>query len=441
MLEDKKVLIIANLYHASPRIPGFAKYLKQYGWEPIVLTVPLNRKKIFGAPQKNIQDQFRVIETVGYAHEEEQYSSKILNIRNKYKKKNKIIFLFFKYSYRTARTIYKFATKYFLEWANYPDTEKDWIPIAIQAADKLIGKEEIHAILTSSSPVSCHLIGSGLQAKHRIPWVADLRDLWTQNHNYPFSPLRKFIEKKLEKKVLQNANALTTISDGWVDKLKNLHQKEFVYSVKNAFDPDYYKDIISLTTKFTITYTGQIYKQQDPCKILTAISELIEENEIVKDDFELRFYGTQNPRVNQLVETLQLERFVKYYGTVGHKEMPKIQMESHILLIFNWEDKREKNCYPLKVFEYLGAKRNIMATGGHGKDAIEDILTQTKAGVYTTSIKKIKDKIKYFLQQYQNGDYIFDGVDEEIAEYSFPKQTEKLVKCLNETASAQNDSK
>ncbi|PIQ92590.1 MAG: hypothetical protein COY73_01870 [Candidatus Nealsonbacteria bacterium CG_4_10_14_0_8_um_filter_37_14] len=39
-MEVKKVLIIANLFHASPRIPILAKYLSDFGWEPTILTVP-----------------------------------------------------------------------------------------------------------------------------------------------------------------------------------------------------------------------------------------------------------------------------------------------------------------------------------------------------------------------------------------------------------------
>ena len=34
----KKVLIIADLPQASPRIPGFAKYLPDFDWQPIILT-------------------------------------------------------------------------------------------------------------------------------------------------------------------------------------------------------------------------------------------------------------------------------------------------------------------------------------------------------------------------------------------------------------------
>jgi Icc-related predicted phosphoesterase len=33
-----KVLIIADLYHASPRIPSLVKYFPEFNWEPIIIT-------------------------------------------------------------------------------------------------------------------------------------------------------------------------------------------------------------------------------------------------------------------------------------------------------------------------------------------------------------------------------------------------------------------
>lgn len=64
----KKVLIVANLFHASPRIPGLAKYLPEFGWQPIILTTPIDenaRAHRFGPPN-DFKENNRVIETFGY---------------------------------------------------------------------------------------------------------------------------------------------------------------------------------------------------------------------------------------------------------------------------------------------------------------------------------------------------------------------------------------
>ena len=45
-----------------------------------------------------------------------------------------------------------------------------------------------------------------------MPWVGDLRDLWVDNHAYPYPAWRKRIERRLESAVLRTASALVTVS-------------------------------------------------------------------------------------------------------------------------------------------------------------------------------------------------------------------------------------
>ena len=59
----KKVLIIANLFHASPRIPGLASYLPEVGWEATIVTPPLGidfQNKY--SPPKNFFKVAKIIE-------------------------------------------------------------------------------------------------------------------------------------------------------------------------------------------------------------------------------------------------------------------------------------------------------------------------------------------------------------------------------------------
>ena len=60
-----KVLIIADLFHASPRIPGLVKYLPEFGWQPIILTTPIGEdpESRFGGFPNDFKNNNRVIET------------------------------------------------------------------------------------------------------------------------------------------------------------------------------------------------------------------------------------------------------------------------------------------------------------------------------------------------------------------------------------------
>ncbi|HEB41405.1 MAG TPA: hypothetical protein ENI08_00100, partial [Candidatus Dependentiae bacterium] len=149
----KKVLIVANLYHASPRIPGIAKYLFNYDWEPIILTVPIDENSNgFGAPPKDLKKYCRIVETVQYKTRLDRVESLVEVIRNRYNISN-LFWSLIKVIYRLFNKIYRFFYKFYFEIAWYPDEEKNWIPHAINDGCKILENEKINAIITSSSPV------------------------------------------------------------------------------------------------------------------------------------------------------------------------------------------------------------------------------------------------------------------------------------------------
>ena len=151
----KKVLIIANLFHASPRIPGVAKYLPEFGWQPIILTTPLGEKphlRYGGPPADFIKSGIRVMETryspvlgfwkkiLGFDPSEDvgrQIKTKF-NVTSR-----KPVFPFLSWLYRRGGEI-----------VNYPDAQKGWKSFAIKAANELLQTEDIDAMLSSSLSVT-----------------------------------------------------------------------------------------------------------------------------------------------------------------------------------------------------------------------------------------------------------------------------------------------
>jgi len=409
----KKVLIIAHLYHASPRIPGLTKYLPEYGWQPVILTTPIgeNPDSQFGPPN-DFRNTHRVVETLGYTS---PYGKKRLASKR----------------YRRIRPFLKFLYRYYREIAQYPDAEKGWKPFAIKAYDELLKNEHLDAILSSSSPVTCHIIAKKIKEKHRVPWLADFRDLWTQNHDYPYSPVRKFFEEKLETKTLATADALVTVSEPLAKELGTLHKKE-AYTITNGFDPDKMSTgKADITSKFTITYTGQIYTKQDPSKLLIALKELISDGVIDPNDVEVRFYGPESLALENKANEYQLSNIVKQYGVTPREVCFEKQRESQLLLLLKWEDPRQYGVYSGKIFEYLAARRPILATGG-AKSVITELLKETNAGVDAQTVEKIKNALKKAYTEYKReGKVSYQGKVEEVSKYSYREMAKKFVEVLN----------
>jgi hypothetical protein len=404
----KKVLIITQLAYSPTRIQGLSKYLPEYGWEPIILTAKTEIEQIAEIKPQNM----RIIETGGYTS---TYGKRRLSSKK----------------YGKIRAYLRAVYKYYKEIAQYPDQEKNWKHFALKEAEKLLQNEKMEAMISSSSPVTSHIVAHEIRKKYGIPWVADFRDLWTQNHNYPFSRLRRMFEKKLELKTLSTADAMVTVSEPWAEKLGALNKKE-VYAITNGFDPDTMnlgKSV--LTSTFTITYTGQIYTKQDPSRLLSALTDLISRKIIDPKNVEVRFYGPKDTMLEEKITKYQLSAVVKQYGVVPRETSFEKQRESQLLLLLKWEDPRERGWHSGKIFEYLAAMRPILATGG-AQDVITDVLNETDAGLEARTLEELEKVLQKSYSEYKlKGSVIYQGNIDKISAYSYREIAKRYAKVLD----------
>ena len=429
---SRRVLIIAHLCHASPRIPGLSKYLAEHGWEPVILTPPMVTPGVSqNRRSTDVARHVRLVETALYDTHEDTAGRVARAVRARVKR-GTVLWRFLQFGYRIGGAIYRFLRLRYLEFRWYPDEEIEWIPCILYSARKLLDAEHYDALMSTSSPVSAHIAASRINAEYKIPWVADLRDLWTQNHNYSFSPLRKCFERRLEKRTLSSATALVTISNEWVAQLRTLHRRVPGYSIRNGFEPRFYRSRTKVTDRFTITYTGQIYPAQHPEILFQAVRELSSEGVLERRRVVLRFFGPRHPVLVRWAEHSDLDGMVELHDTVPWDAVARVQMESQLLLLLNWGLRRGSGWYPLKLFEYLGARRPVIAIGGRGGDVVDRLLTRTRTGVYCASRAEVKAAISAFYHQYEAVGHVkYNGVESSITPFSYPNIARDYARVLD----------
>jgi glycosyltransferase involved in cell wall biosynthesis len=421
----RKVLLIGYLHpltfqSGSVRVLPLAKHLPQFGWQPFVLSPPLREKPDL---------QFTVIET-SY-HDALAFWKRLLrynpnegqDVREQVKRRLGV---------KSNRSLVDFAFTLGNEIFAYPDAGKGWKAFAVDAGRKLLQKENLEAVI-SIWPVTSHLIASELKAEYRIPWIADFPDLWSQNHNYQYGPLRKFLDRRLELKTLSTADALVTVSQPRAERLRELHKGKTVYAITHGFDPaEVNEPPANVTAKFTITYTGTIYpRKQDATKLFAALRDLISGGVIDPEEIEIRFYGPKTGWLDKEIEQYELPGIVKQYGTVPRQVALEKQRESQILLLLKWEDPQERGIHPGKIFEYLAARRPILATGG-SNDVVTELLNETKAGIDVASIGHIENALRKLYREYKfKGEIAYTGDIEKIDKYSHREMARKFSEVLN----------
>ena len=300
----KKVIFITYLPYATPRIPGLAKYLPEFGWQPIIMTPHCSQAA---------GSQLRIVETP--YRDAFGFLRRMLGLKPGEDDLRKQVKARFGIGSRKSPVDSILTVGGAI--INYPDAEKGWKPFAVSEGGRLLQEENISAIISSSSPVTSHLVARELKTRYKIPWVADFRDLWSQNHNYSYGPLRRLIDRRLELKTLYTADALLTVSQPWAERLSTLHKRRPVYTITHGFYPEEVNSPpAKLTAKFIITFTGSVYTEYAPSKLFAAIRTLISGGTLNPDDIEVRFYGQKTEWLDKEIGQYSLSNIVKQYGLV-----------------------------------------------------------------------------------------------------------------------------
>ena len=422
-IQNKKVLVITYSFPPKPnvasvRMRGLAKYLPQFGWDPTFLTIDLP-----GEPEAG----FRVIQTSDPLDVMEQLKRGLgLNPKKGLQRQLGIAD---QASNTKKPTIGKF-TKRIEGWLSYPDKKRTWQPIALAALRNLLSREGFDALLSTSPPVITNLIAREIHDEFGLPWVADFRDLWTGNHYYPYGPVRKLIDRRLEIKTIKQASALVTVSKPLSESLEALHQRKAVFAIPNGFDPDTMKEN-DLHGRFSITYTGQLYAgRRDPELLLKVVRDLIREQEI-NNDLQINFYGPKVYWLDDLISEYGLESLAFQWGIVNRAEAVRQQRSSQLLLSLNWDHPAEKGVYTGKIFEYLAAQRPILALGGP-RGVVSDLLEETQAGVHIRTEDELREAILAWYSEYQENGFVSYQGNQQIYNYSHIKMAERFSEVLNE---------
>jgi len=420
----KNILIIT--YHFPPkseiggiRLYGLAKYLQEFGWKPIILTttlpgkpdssleiiqvpsidvVALWKKRFFLNPDQSLNTQFN-----------------LPSEKNKPSIANRLAFLP-------------------NEIITYPDSQIGWYDSAVSTGHEIIRSENIDVILSSSSPVTAHLIAQNLSKKYHTPWIADFRDLWTQNHYFNHTRIRKYFETRLEVKTIKQASAITTVSEPLAQKLSELHRNKVIYSIPNGFDPTLIDPGIPIKDRFSIVYTGALYQgKRDPAQLFEAIHFLRNNGLIGQDDVQIDMYGPHENWLQNDIEKYHLEDIVTLNGIVTRERAIIEQQRAQLLLLLTWNNPAEEGVYTGKLFEYLAAHRPILSLGYTDGGVVKELLDQTQAGVHCSNEAELREYLFKAYQEYKElGAVQYRGIEAEVMKYSHREMARKFAEVLEE---------
>ena len=264
-----------------------------------------------------------------------------------------------------------------------PDPRKTWNRRAVRMATQILKENQITNVVTTSPPASVHLIGRRLKQNFDIQWIADFRDPWTDIFYYDrlgHSRFSRWIDLKLEKSVLQEADLVVAVSTGCVELLKQkLDQDSFekFLVISNGFDHGLSSHAYAPNQgQFQFVFTGSIADSYQAEAFFDAID--FTRRSIPECSISVEVYGPIPVQIQNGI----LEKYdcIAFHGEKSHSEIRAIQEQADALFLVAANAKNYRGMVAGKLFEYLRAMRPIVHLGNHDSD-VAQIIRECNAGV------------------------------------------------------------
>lgn len=422
---NKRVLIITYYWPPSggsgvQRWLKFAKYLPEFGWDPVIFT-PEN-------PDFDIQDhslldeipssieimKFPIWEPYGLFRKLKQQSGSPAKILENKKK-----------SWRDMAGIWLRAN------ALIPDPRVFWKKPSVSFLSDLIKNGQFDAMITTGPPHSLHLIGLDIKKKTGLAWLADFRDPWSTWEFLDSLPMMDWVRKRhkiLEKQVLHRADTVTTISPTFQQDLSLIAERP-IDLLTNGFDesdlPQPWEGSPASLSPIEILYTGVIDAIRNPIPFLEAFKIVFSQG---NESAMFRFVGVVSEPVKEFIANdIWLSAHVRLEGYKHHHEVFEYYRRARLLVLILTDTKNAKGNIPGKLFEYMSTGRPIVALGDPNGDAAH-ILHSANAG--RVFFHQDSAGLQSFLSDFRS--YPSGMAATNISQYSRRNLTKKLAQLLDE---------
>ena len=309
-----------------------------------------------------------------------------------------------------------------------PDNIIEWIPFALLKSRKLLKKNTYEVIISSSYPFTSHLIGSILKRMTGRPWIGDISDPYSFNPAINFPGWRRRIDKKMEGRLMNAMDRIIVptkeIRSAYIGHHSSISNGK-ISVIPYGFSEEKFIDVRpeKSSSKFRIVYTGIFRKSiRSPYNFFKALKRV--------DDLpiEVMIVGQMEPEYIEFVEREKLSHIVIFPGQRPHSHTLSLQSGADLLLFIGNSGALQ---LPGKVFEYIAAKRPILAIQNSDYDIGAKLIEEHNKGVV---VKDEPDEIAniirklYLLWKGKTMDTQFDL--DNVDEFTWRKRSEAVEELI-----------
>lgn len=413
MSPRKRLLVVA--YHFPPiqvssgiqRTLKFCTYLRNYGWDPLILTISPNAYQITSTDQLAEIPEDLVVERA--------------------------------FGLDTARQL-SIAGKYF-RWMAQPDRWVSWWPAGVRTGMRMIRRFRPDAIFSTFPIATAHLIGLSLCKRSGLPWVADFRDSMTEA-NYPSDPLTRRTHRWIEQATILRCQKAVFTTEAtrqmYAQRYPEVPDSRWVV-IENGFDEENFRDAEADLTpsrpgvpgQVTLVHSGTLYPtERDPRPFFAALSMLKHAGTIDCKKLKVVLRATGHDGLYQpMISELGLSDVVRLEPPIPYRAALQEMLQADGLLLFQAACCNHQ--VPAKIYEYYRSGRPILAlVDAAGTSARMLTAANVKTSADIADAREIAHVLRSFIASLARGRC--SGVSRSLAmTHSRESRTKELATLLN----------
>lgn len=325
---------------------------------------------------------------------------------------------------------YHFFRRTALMAALWPDRTIGWHFSAIRGLRDHLRERPPDAVISTSPPETAHFIGRWISRTTGAIWVADLRDPWASSHLADRPRWRRVLDARAERAVLREADTLVTVSGPIAEETRDRLGRR-VEVIRNGYDPDVFPGAEAPDrTRFTLLYAGAVTTgRHDLGSLAAGLRRFLESRSDARSSFELRFLGEEAPAVRGAFAGL--EAAVRFEGRSPHADAAAAMRRSAANLFLLWQDSGAPGVYSGKLFEYLGARRPVLAVGAIAGVA-GALLEETGAGRIARDAGEVASRLAELYDAHRAGRDAWSPAEEKVLEHSHEHMVARFARVLDE---------
>jgi glycosyltransferase involved in cell wall biosynthesis len=263
-----------------------------------------------------------------------------------------------------------------------PDSYRPWAMRAVRAGRERIARGGIDAVISTSPPETSHLVGEALArgGVWRLPWIADFRDPWVALHyRRPPTGFHVAMHRRLERRVFEGADRILCASHAHERAVRKALGAAFADRV--LFHPNgtdsppapnsgpMVNAVAAPCGRARIVFTGHVSELPALDVFLHALARRLTREPDLRTQIEVRLVGPYDVGHARRARALGLDGLVIFDEPVPYAEARRMQHEATVLLLLRNEGRGYAAMVPGKLYEYLEARRPLVAMISEGEAA------------------------------------------------------------------------